>query len=386
MRVNKPPLALYIHFPWCEKKCPYCDFNSHVPDVGGSAKLDSELETLYVDQLLFDLDRDIEDFHLEAQISSVFMGGGTPSLVSPAGIARLLEGVDRRLPIASEAECTLEANPGSSDQIKFQGYRAAGVNRLSLGIQSFSDKKLQALGRLHSGAEAKDAIASARRAGFDNINLDLIHGLPNQNTDDALTDLACANSFNPEHLSWYQLTIEPNTVFFNRTPKLPSEPEIEDISAQGRTWLYDHGYEQYEVSAFSRGENHRSLHNLTYWHFGDYIGLGAGAHGKLTEHHPDFVITRTRKSRVPNDYLKAAKRIATPVEPAELKLEFLMNALRLNQGFLLSQFTERTGLASSALTDFLDAGLAQGLLIRDDQNVRPTPRGLELLDSLLLLV
>lgn len=386
MRVSKTPLALYIHFPWCEKKCPYCDFNSHVLDVGGSAHLDSELESIYIDQLLFDLDRDIEDFQLKAQIGSIFMGGGTPSLVSPAGIARLLNEVDRRLPIASEAECTLEANPGSSDQIKFQGYRAAGVNRLSLGIQSFSDKKLQALGRLHSGAEASDAIAAARKAGFDNINLDLIHGLPNQTTDDALTDLACANTFSPEHLSWYQLTIEPNTVFFNRTPKLPSDPEMEDISAQGRTWLNDHGYEQYEISAFSRGKSHQSLHNLNYWQFGDYIGLGAGAHGKLTQQHADLVITRTRKSRIPNDYLKAAKRIATPVEQTELKLEFLMNALRLNQGFLLSQFTQRTGLASDELTDFLNAGLAQGLLIKKDQNIRPTRRGLDLLDSLLLLV
>ncbi len=385
MHMSNIPLALYIHFPWCEKKCPYCDFNSHVLDLNASTDLEPELEDAYIDQLLFDLDRDIEDFQIETPISSIFMGGGTPSLVSPQAIARLLEGISQRLSINPKAECTLEANPGSSDQVKFQGYRAAGINRLSLGIQSFSDTKLAALGRVHSGAEALAAVESARQAGFDNINLDLIHGLPGQTAQDALSDLERAHTLFPEHLSWYQLTIEPNTLFFNRTPSLPTESDLDQISTEGWSWLNDHGYGQYEVSAFSRGNHYQSQHNLNYWRFGDYIGLGAGAHGKVTQQQPDFVITRTRKSRIPNDYLKAAKRITKSVEAADLRLEFLMNALRLNEGFLLSDFSQRTGLASSELVDFIASGLAQGLLIKEDQKLRPTQRGLQFLDSLLLL-
>ena len=376
-------LGLYIHIPWCEKKCPYCDFNAHALPV--SHQLDPVLERRYLEQLLLDLDQDIETFGIQAELTSLFFGGGTPSLLSPHGLGFLLAEIDQRLPITTTTECTLEANPGSSDQAKFVGYRAAGINRLSIGVQSFSDPALQRLGRTHTRLDAEAAIQSARRAGFSNINLDLMHGLPGQTPEAALADLACAATFAPEHLSWYQLTIEPNTVFYNTPPELPDESFLQTITEQGFAWLHDNGFARYEISAFSNGQDFQSEHNLNYWCFGDYLGIGAGGHGKVSHQSPGFEIQRTQKTRVPKDYLKAPNRRVTIVPIKERPLEFLMNACRLVDGFALADFERTTGLSSQALNAFIQKGTQQGLLVSNPDRIKPTEAGLAFLDTLLLL-
>jgi len=320
-----PPLSLYIHIPWCVRKCPYCDFNSHT--ANGALP-----ETEYIAALLADLDLDLHAVQGRV-LQSIFFGGGTPSLLSAHAIGKILNGVAARIPFADDIEITLEANPGTTEQEKFHGFRAAGVNRLSLGIQSLNPEHLKTLGRIHSGEQAINAVAQARHAGFDNINLDLMHGLPGQSVENAAEDLRGALALEPEHLSWYQLTIEPNTEFFKRPPLLPADDTLAAIQDHGFEILDAAGFKQYEVSAFAKNQK-RARHNLNYWQFGDYLGIGAGAHGKLSD--ADGGIARTNKTRLPRDYLASGGRCdRNPqiIAAEELPFEFMMNALRLNEGF-----------------------------------------------------
>lgn len=371
-----PPLSLYVHLPWCTRKCPYCDFNSHQ----SAEELPFEA---YVDALRDDLALDLP-WVQGRECQTIFIGGGTPSLFPGAAIRRLLAGVRERLPLATDAEITLEANPGSAEAARFAAYREAGVNRLSIGVQSFDDRRLAALGRIHDSAAAREAVVAARAAGFTNINLDLMHGLPGQDADAAAQDLATAIAQGVPHLSWYQLTIEPNTVFHSRPPVLPVEDELAGIQQQGEEQLAQAGYAQYEVSAFAR-PGHRCRHNLNYWGFGDYLGIGAGAHGKITLPGEGRVV-RSRRSRVPKDYLVAeavARRDVSAVEAEELPLEFLMNALRLCEGVLAEDVEARTGVALASLDVALSALRAKGLLVADAKRLCTTPTGFRFLDSVL---
>ncbi|MGL4563662.1 MAG: radical SAM family heme chaperone HemW, partial [Halioglobus sp.] len=313
--MQPPPLALYIHLPWCERKCPYCDFNSHEARVIP--------QEAYVDALLRDLEGDL-GLARNRPVATLFIGGGTPSLFSPGVISRLLAGIGSLLQLSPGLEATMEANPGSAEAGKFAGFRAAGINRLSLGIQSFDDACLQALGRVHNSDQARAAIEYARAAGFASFNIDLMHGLPGQSAEAAETDLRTALAFAPPHLSWYQLTIEPNTVFHKRPPQLPSEDALADIQQAGEALLAAAGYGQYEVSAYSR-PGLRCRHNLNYWSFGDYLGIGAGAHGKITD--ADGRIQRYHKTRQPADYLAACSGTFTSgsreLERADIVGEFM---------------------------------------------------------------
>ncbi|WP_455923882.1 radical SAM family heme chaperone HemW [Pseudomonas putida] len=370
-----PPLALYIHIPWCVRKCPYCDFNSHA----ASPVLPEEE---YVDALLADLDIDLPAAY-GRPLSSIFFGGGTPSLFSAKALGRLLEGVEQRIPFASDIEITLEANPGTFEQEKFSAYRKLGINRLSIGIQSFQASKLQALGRIHNGDEAIRAADMARQAGFDNFNMDLMHGLPDQSLEEALDDLRQAIALKPTHLSWYQLTLEPNTVFWNQPPVLPEDDTLWDIQEAGQALLAEHGYAQYEVSAYAQpGKSAR--HNLNYWSFGDFIGIGAGAHGKLS--HPDGRIVRTWKTRLPKDYLNPAKPYQAgekllPLD--ELPFEFLMNALRLTDGVDAQLYPQRTGLTLESLDEGRRLAEQKGLLQVEPSRLVATPQGQLFLNDLL---
>jgi oxygen-independent coproporphyrinogen-3 oxidase len=372
-----PPLALYIHIPWCVRKCPYCDFNSHAagPDLP---------EDAYVSALLDDFDRELPAA-LGRPLTSIFFGGGTPSLFSAQALERLLDGIRARISLASDAEITLEANPGTFEQDKFTAYRGIGINRLSIGVQSFQADKLEALGRIHSGDEALRAAEMARRAGFDNFNLDLMHGLPGQNQEQALDDLHQAIALAPTHLSWYQLTLEPNTVFWNQPPPLPEDDVLWDIQEAGQALLASAGFAQYEVSAYAR-PGQAARHNLNYWSFGDFIGIGAGAHGKLTG--ADGVIRRTWKTRLPKDYLNLAKPFTAGekiLTADELPFEFLINALRLTQGVPAGLFTERTGLPLSALDEGRRAAEQRGLLRVEPALLAATERGQLFLNDLLQL-
>jgi oxygen-independent coproporphyrinogen-3 oxidase len=370
-----PPLSLYIHIPWCVRKCPYCDFNSHT----ASPVLPEEE---YVDALLADLDLDLPHVY-GRELQSIFFGGGTPSLFSAQALGRLLKGVEQRIRFAHDIEITLEANPGTFEQEKFRAYRGRGINRLSIGIQSFQEAKLKALGRIHNGDEAIRAADMARQAGFDNFNLDLMHGLPDQSEDDALGDLRQAIALAPTHLSWYQLTLEPNTVFWNQPPTLPEDDILWDIQEAGQQLLADNGYAQYEVSAYAQS-GRPARHNLNYWSFGDFIGIGAGAHGKLS--HPDGRILRTWKTRLPKDYLNPAKAFQAgekllPLE--ELPFEFLMNALRLTNGVEAALFRERTGLSLDSLAQARRQAEQRGLLQADPSRLVATPQGQLFLNDLL---
>ena len=370
-----PPLALYIHIPWCVRKCPYCDFNSHAagPELP---------EEAYVDALLADLDSDLPAAH-GRELGSIFFGGGTPSLFSARALDRLLRGVNRRLGFASDIEITLEANPGTFEQAKFVDYRALGINRLSIGVQSFQTAQLQALGRIHDGLEAIRAAEMARRAGFDNFNLDLMHGLPGQDVAGALADLHQAIALEPTHLSWYQLTVEPNTVFWSQPPEIPEDDILWDIQEAGQALLAEHGFAQYETSAYAR-DNRRARHNLNYWSFGDFLGIGAGAHAKLSD--PLGQIRRSWKTRLPKDYLdpnkpfQAGERL---LEAAELPFEFMMNALRLTGGVPAALYEQRTGLPLASSGEAGSAARAAGLLDADPQLLRPTARGQLFLNDLL---
>jgi putative oxygen-independent coproporphyrinogen III oxidase len=372
------PLALYLHFPWCVRKCPYCDFNSHA--LRGEVP-----EADYVAALLRDLDFELRDAE-PRPLASIFCGGGTPSLFSGAAIGRLLEGVQRRLAFAPDIEITLEANPGTADAGNFRGYRDAGVNRLSLGVQSLDAAQLRALGRIHGSDEARRAVALARAAGFDNLNLDLMYALPGQTPAAAAADLRAALALAPEHLSYYHLTLEPNTEFHARPPVLPDEDTAWTMQEQGQALLAEAGYAQYEVSAYARA-GRRCRHNLNYWEFGDYLGVGAGAHGKRTR---DGRVTRRARLKHPRGYLDAAGTAAAVQEertvgPDELPFEFAMNALRLNEGFELPAFECRTGLPATALEPPLAAAAAQGLIERTAAHVQPSARGRAFLNPLVNL-
>ena len=370
-----PPLALYIHIPWCVRKCPYCDFNSH---AAGPTLPEEE----YVDALLADLDADLQHVH-GRPLTSIFFGGGTPSLFSDRALGRLLEGVERRVAFAGDIEITLEANPGTFEQAKFKGYRALGINRLSIGVQSFQQAKLKALGRIHDGDEAIRAADMARAAGFDNFNLDLMHGLPEQSIEDALFDLRTAISQGPTHLSWYQLTMEPNTVFWSQPPTLPEDDLLWDIQEAGQALLAAEGYAQYEVSAYAR-PGKQARHNLNYWTFGDFLGIGAGAHAKLST--PAGRIQRTWKTRLPKDYLDPAKAFQAGerlLAADELPFEFLMNVLRLSEGVPAELFSQRTGLPLQQLERSRREAERQGLLQADQARLVATAKGQLFLNDLL---
>ena len=362
------PLSLYIHIPWCIRKCPYCDFNSH--------KSPDELpETAYVAALLADLKLDLNTFPRH-NLHSIFIGGGTPSLFSAQAFDSLLTGINQQLPFSNDIEITLEANPGTVEQQRFTDYRALGINRLSIGIQSFNPTHLKALGRIHDDKQAHLAVESARRAGFERINLDVMHGLPNQSVAEGLADLKTAIENQPEHLSWYQLTIEPNTAFYKQRPTLPTEDDAYTLEEEGFELLAKNGFSRYEISAFTRN-NQPSRHNMNYWLFGDYFGIGAGAHGKLT--HPDTLeIVRTRKQRQPKDYLNPNKSFLAAkdtIDAANRVFEFMLNTTRLQQAIPHELFIERTGLSLDQLMPGLLVAQQKGLVIIDNTSWQITPFG-----------
>ncbi|MEH6589421.1 MAG: radical SAM family heme chaperone HemW [Halioglobus sp.] len=371
--LTPPPISLYIHYPWCERKCPYCDFNSHE-----SAE---RPERDYVLALLSDLQNDLKYLQGRA-ISSLFIGGGTPSLIDPINLKLLMDGIADSVDFATDFEATLEANPGSAEADKFCAFRQAGINRLSLGIQSFQDQQLETLGRVHNSDQAHAAIQMAANAGFDSFNLDIMHGLPGQTVEAAIDDISTALSYSPRHMSWYQLTIEPNTVYYRRPPVLPLEDTLGDIQTVGEQLLTRAGLNQYEVSAYSQ-QDYRCRHNLNYWSFGDYLGIGAGAHGKVTR--DDGSILRYSKRKQPKEYLRADEATfcakSHTLERSEIAGEFMLNALRMNNGFDLTTFTARTGLQHSDLQPELDTMINKGLLQRDELRLRTTDLGRRFLDS-----
>ncbi len=369
----RPPLSLYVHVPWCVRKCPYCDFNSHA--VTGELP-----EQAYLRALASDLEQEVVRADGRT-LETVFIGGGTPSLMSPAFYQELLALLRRRLRFADDVEITLEANPGTVEQARFQGFREAGINRLSLGIQSFDPAQLRRLGRIHDDQAAHRAIEAALAAGFDNFNLDLMHGLPEQTPDAAVADLEAALRWQPPHLSWYQLTLEPNTEFYSRPPTLPEDDYLAEIYDRGADLLRSRGYTDYEVSAWCR-PGRASRHNLNYWTFGDYLALGAGAHGKITGR--DGAVERYWKTRQPEAYLRRIDSFqagAQTVAPDELPLEFMMNALRLSEGTEERLYTERTGLPLDSITAILESLRRQELL--HPQRLQATARGRRYLNSLL---
>ncbi|KXU38979.1 YggW family oxidoreductase [Ventosimonas gracilis] len=372
-----PPLSLYIHIPWCVRKCPYCDFNSH--------KVPGELpEQEYIKALLLDLDTELKKVQ-GRELVSIFFGGGTPSLFSAKAFDSLLQGIKQRLCFADDIEITLEANPGTFEQEKFSAYRALGINRLSLGVQSFAPKQLAALGRIHSNIEAIHAALNARKAGFNNFNLDLMHGLPEQSISGALDDLKQAIALSPTHISWYQLTLEPNTEFWSKPPKLPEDEPLWEIQQAGQKLLAKQGYQQYEVSAYARN-NHQAKHNLNYWQFGDYLGIGAGAHGKWTE--AGGKIYRNWKTRLPKDYMNPDKPFTAGerlLGIEELPFEFMLGALRLNQGVPASLFTKRCALDSKVLDKPRKKAQQLGLLQTHAERLAATAKGRLFLNDLLQL-
>ena len=372
---EQPPLSLYIHIPWCLKKCPYCDFNSH-------EKRGELPEREYVDALVADLEASLAKVW-GRRIHTIFIGGGTPSLFGAEAIDRLLVAVRTRLPVDPDAEITMEANPGTFEAARFQGYRDAGVNRLSIGVQSFDDARLAALGRVHGADEARAALAAAL-AIFPTVNVDLMYALPGQTLEGALADVREAAASGAPHISAYHLTLEPDTHFFRFPPQLPEEDEAADMQEAIEALLGESGFGQYETSAFAR-PGHRARHNLNYWTFGDYLGLGAGAHGKISFRDR---ILREIRARKPQTYLSAAIggdpiHESREVGGEELPFEFMLNALRLVEGFPVTLFTQRTGLAITAIEPQLAIAEARGLLERDHATIRPTPRGARFLNELL---
>jgi putative oxygen-independent coproporphyrinogen III oxidase len=354
-----PPLSIYVHLPWCVRKCPYCDFNSHVapPDLP---------QARYIDWLLQDLDHDLQ-WVAERQVHSVFFGGGTPSLFAPEQINRFLQGLRARIPHGGDAEVTMEANPGTIEHGRFTGYRDAGVTRISLGVQTFNDAQLQRLGRIHSSAQVHTAVDELRAAGFDNFNLDLMYALPEQTLAQALHDVEQAIALRPAHVSHYQLTLEPGTVFFHQPPPLPDDDTAWSMQLECQSLLAAQGYQHYEVSAYAQA-GRQCRHNVNYWQFGDYLGLGAGAHGKVTRVNDEANrVLRTVRAKQPREYLSIedpARRITEclGVRATQLPFEFMLNALRLCDGFSLQQFTQRTGLDAATITSTLSDAEARGLL------------------------
>jgi oxygen-independent coproporphyrinogen-3 oxidase len=365
-----PPLALYVHIPWCVRKCPYCDFNSH--ERSGALP-----EAEYVQKLFLDLENLLPSVW-GRRLTSVFIGGGTPSLFSPASIDSLLSGVRARLTLEPGAEITLEANPGTVEAERFRGFRDAGVNRISIGVQSFDDRMLGKLGRIHSAGEARKAIDAAL-ASFERVNVDLMYGLPGQDLAAAISDLEKAIDAGAPHISAYQLTIEPNTVFFSKPPTLPAHDACADMQVMIEKVLNEKGFEHYETSAFAR-PGQRCRHNLNYWEFGDYLGIGAGAHGKISL---PGRITRHEQAKQPNAYLKGDPIREVEIPASQLPFEFMLNALRLVEGFPSALFQERTGLPFAVIQKNLEKAEHEGLLERDLQRIRPSAKGRRFLNDLL---
>jgi len=376
--MTRPPLSLYVHIPWCVRKCPYCDFNSHVSaDTNGGIP-----ETSYLSQLKLDLAQDLS-YVQGRSVKSIFFGGGTPSLMSGEFYNDLLTYIESYIPFHPDIEITLEANPGTTEAGRFKAYHQAGINRLSIGVQSFQADHLKRLGRIHSGDDAIRAVEQAKKAGFDNLNIDLMHGLSEQSVEEAMADLKQAISLEPTHLSWYQLTIEQNTEYFRHPPKLPEDEALWDIQKAGAEVLKEAGFYQYEVSAFSK-KDREAKHNLNYWTFGDYIGIGAGAHSKITILGDSERILRYRKTRTPKDYLlpKPHFRVGEEtVASQDLAFEFLMNVLRLNQGVDETLLQERTGLSILTLEPKLSELRKMGLI--ETSRLGTTQKGHLFLNSIL---
>ncbi|MCP4956444.1 MAG: radical SAM family heme chaperone HemW [Photobacterium aquimaris] len=374
-----PPLSLYVHIPWCVQKCPYCDFNSHA--------LKTELPELdYIDALIDDLETDLMAYQLingQRPLHSIFIGGGTPSLISPTEIGRLLRAIEARIPFSDNIEITMEANPGTVEAGRFDGYRQAGVNRISIGIQSFQDQKLQRLGRIHGSQEAIKAIELAKSAGLNSFNTDLMHGLPDQSIADAISDLKQAIALDPPHLSWYQLTIEPNTLYYSKPPTLPDDDDLWDIFEQGHALLTAAGYQQYEISGYSK-PNKQCQHNLNYWRFGDYLGIGCGAHGKIS--FDDGRIVRTVKVKHPRGYLQSNKPYLSEqiaVADSERPFEFFMNRFRLLEACPKQDFIDRTGLPLTTIAANIDWALEQNYLQDNGDQWQITEHGKLFLNDLL---
>lgn len=398
------PLALYVHIPWCIKKCPYCDFNSY-------ANTERLPEDEYIAALIKDLDQDLSLVKHNRPLTSIFFGGGTPSLFSGKSIESILKAVEKRLVLASDIEITLEANPGTIEHTSFSDYHLAGVNRISLGAQSFQDDKLKALGRVHSAREIHLAIESIQKANFNSFNIDLMYGLPEQSLADAKFDLETALQYRPKHLSWYHLTLEQNTVFHHCPPPLPDEELLWDMQNMGFSCLASAGMNQYEVSAFAK-PGYECRHNINYWQFGDYLGIGAGAHGKITTEHPNFNIQRTAKKRLPKSYMGALAQKDLQIlkishyeqnlnnlsyqnssnaehrilNPEDKIFEFMLNVLRLSEGFSITLFEQRTGLPFSLLKSQIESARLKNLLCFDQsQNqFKATDLGKRFLNDLIL--
>ncbi|WMN56787.1 radical SAM family heme chaperone HemW [Vibrio fluvialis] len=381
--LTPPALSLYVHIPWCVQKCPYCDFNSH------ALKADIPEEE-YIDALLEDLDTDIERYQLAGDprlLHSIFIGGGTPSLISADGIGRLLRGIEARIAFKPDIEITMEANPGTIEAERFVGYRHVGVTRISIGVQSFEPEKLTRLGRIHGRDEAVNAAKLAHQIGLNSFNLDLMHGLPDQTLDQALADLDRAIELTPPHLSWYQLTIEPNTMFYFKPPTLPDDDALWDIFDLGHQKLTEAGYVQYEISGYSK-PGYQCQHNLNYWRFGDYLGIGCGSHGKLS--FADGRIVRTTKVKHPRGYLAAYQNLAKPyldseqlVEDVDRPFEFFMNRFRLIEPCPKADFSATTGLSISVIQPTLDWAIEQGYLSENDTHWQITEKGKLFLNDLL---
>ena len=367
--------ALYIHIPWCIRKCPYCDFNSHKsPEIIA--------EKTYVDHLIQDFKWDVEHFG-KRHISSIFIGGGTPSLLSANAYQYLFEELNKIVAIDNAIEITMEANPGTAEQTRFLAYRKAGINRLSLGIQSFNPLHLRKLGRIHDDDQAHRAIQIAREAGFNNINLDIMHGLPEQSMSEGLTDLEQALSYQPEHLSWYQLTLEPNTVFYKNPPALPDEDTSYELEQNGLAMLHKKGFRRYEISAFCH-DKHEAQHNLNYWLFGDYFGIGAGAHGKLSSNN-NKTITRLQKKRQPNDYQKDFGQYTckqTLLTAEDICFEYMLNTTRLNCTHSFRHFEQQTGLTIDKLLPHLHTAQAKGFITTTLTHWQITPLGRQFTNEL----
>jgi len=372
-----PPLSLYIHLPWCVKKCPYCDFNSHTFESGLP-------EQEYLNALIDDLQFQLPQIW-GRRIISVFIGGGTPSLFSAESIDKLLSTLRSYLNCSPNMEITMEANPGTVEQGKFNDFYAAGINRLSIGVQSFNDEKLKALGRIHNASEAHNAIDVAFKAGFENINLDLMFGLPGQSTQQGIDDLQQAIALSPQHISWYQLTIEPNTLFYSKPPQTPEDDVIWQMQQEGQLLLADAGFAQYEVSAYAT-KHHQCAHNLNYWQFGDYLALGAGAHGKMTRS-DSSEIKRYWQLRQPQAYMQAAPADKTSaaevIEPSQLVFEFMLNALRLKQGFSLGLFEQHTGLSASTVRGICEQAIEDNLLQQTSEGYAASEKGYLFLNDLI---
>ena len=376
--LSLPPLSLYIHIPWCVEKCPYCDFNSH--------KLRGEIpEKAYLQALVDDLNTDL--VYVQGRVlESIFIGGGTPSLISASGINWLLKEVQKKIPFKTEMEITLEANPGTIENQKISDFKKAGINRFSFGVQSFQQQKLTKLGRIHGPDEAMNAAKQAVEANVKTFNLDLMHGLPDQTLNDALSDIQTAIDLNPTHLSWYQLTIEPNTQYFSHPPKLPNEDLLWEIQKAGQKLLAENGYHQYEISGYSKA-GFECQHNLNYWSFGDYIGIGCGAHGKFTLPLENRIL-RTNKIKHPKGYLDPSRPFlneSNNVDHEDLAFEYMMNRLRLFEAIPFNEFEAYTGLSIAAIKHPIENALRKKLLTKDTISWQVTPLGHRYLNELLSL-